>query len=466
MVENLVAAAVITIATAAIYPLFTHTNQTHKIGETKALCENIVRGKLGEYRQGIPVKLSDFTGAWPGLDLLSYTSHGGSTSTQVVNGFFFAKLRYNMLSNQTAPVNTTAVCTAPRGVLECIGDTTNPATPASCTSEVDKRAQLQLPGFQLYIKLELSSPWVYTPSSPAALIATTHHNLCPKQDGLSTTNDLFDFMGAADGIRITVTGVMDSAQVQGMTGVSDTSRLECSMSTTVQPARLPARFFVTSDGKISTIQGRGRNGDDTASDASRWTLENLWETGIRSLAVHPRNFSVWVLRNGSLSRYSDCGRLPFNCTTDSTLAGISDFGETAPAVQEWNVDPGISSIGVDFRSGVVYGLAGSRGQVYRIEGSGGRNLGLVTTACTPATCPTTLIDILPGKFPFQYGSFPARATGFFINPEGDEASVSDITQSDILGGGSSYGASIYRASDLNLTSPLLTVPVQAISFSH
>jgi hypothetical protein len=58
---------------------------------------------------------------------------------------------------------------------------------------------------------------------------------------------------------------------------------------------------------------------------------------------------------------------------------------------------------------------------------------------------------------------PARLTGFFMDPAGQEALVSDLAVSPTLGG--TFQSSIYRMWDSTLSLPILRMPVAARSYS-
>lgn len=511
LVEALAAFAILAGSAMVIFPIHVLTAKTGKWGDVKQYCQNIVRGKLDEYRSGdlIPSFTTAGAGVSPRLSYLSAPTLANSTvdssGNMSVGGFFYAKYKYNEFfpascrgvsqadifdSSKHSKSAYSGITRPELGIRECIGkDTsTNPPLPIqwedgtpppkACDSTADLRAQKAIPGFKLYVKMERSTPWTLAPTGGPNAKTTQYDLSCPNHGqytpagDLGSTRALYDFNGAGDSIKITVTGVMDvfSENLDQLAGVDDPFRLQCSASTLLHPHPFPARFYLGSGGRLYTIHGRGLNKSSTNfSFTSLYTQGAMQASNILSFAVHPRNMAIYVLRPGSLMRYSNCGGVPLDCSTlSNNTAGISDSGETDwPSVQEWSVPSNISHIGVDFRSGVVYGMSGNHEEFYDISYNGAP-LRDCRNDCTVS--PPVSADLAPitgtsfPKPPISGSSWPLRLTGFFVVPEGNEAFVSDIT-SIAWQGETLYYASIYRRADVSLSSPIATLPAAAKSFS-
>lgn len=506
LLESMIAFALMAASAVAVYPVFVMVKKQSKAGDVRQLCENIVRGKLDEYRQGKNTLIANLanpsagTPVYGGLpakpQLASLTvSNMAATSVaglgtaaaqvQAAGGFMYAKLRYNRYfpyacrGTSGAAIHQAAPPTL--GMRECVGsarvlnasappylDPVGP--PAGCVEPLDAQVAREIPGFKLYVRLQLETPW------PLPATGTGWDQQYGTTDGCpitaSPSGELYDFDGAGDSIRVTVTGVADIASMGSAPGglrelgdiqAADRGRLTCSVSSIIQPDLKPVRYMLTREGRIFDVSGHGANGAN-----SRYALQTVYggggmmASGIVSFAVHPRNLSVYVLRPGSLVRYGKCGGVPLDCVSTTLDDGISDRGVTPwPSVQEWSVLASIRSIAVDFRRGRIYGLSGDKTQIYELvdQGSGG-TLQNVNTRVNAASATTA--SALPFQMPAA--GLPMRLTGFFLAPDGDEAFVSDWKSRASLRG-TSYSASIYRITDSELTSPLSTLPANAASFS-
>jgi hypothetical protein len=69
----MIASALIAITAVAVYPIFARTKSSSKFGDARQMCENIVRGKLDQYRNGLPVNLTQ-EGARPYPQSLDHRS--------------------------------------------------------------------------------------------------------------------------------------------------------------------------------------------------------------------------------------------------------------------------------------------------------------------------------------------------------------------------------------------------------
>ncbi|HTL10854.1 MAG TPA: hypothetical protein VL588_00100 [Bdellovibrionota bacterium] len=544
---------------AAIFPVFSQTQKFNKLGDTKRLCDDVVRGKLDEYVHGQTVSLAALGGNLSKLSVGSYSDStlGGVGGALEAGGFQYAKVRYNRYfpyvcngqisgasSNILFSGNTdSAGVTYPRladrvlqlGMRECVGSnvawwaddpSTSPDAAAgagACPSAVDDRVGRLMPGFKLYVKLQLQTSWGglrpadstgtamdasdvnlpgWTVGAPIELAGEykdeQYSALCPNDgtwDVANTAsanktayatvtaatpgNALYDFNGTDDAIRVTVTGVIDikSMGVKDIGGIGDPNRLWCSASSVVEPYRYPVRYYLSNTGQIRTVHSRGLNGSTDQTDATKWVYHSVYNasgfgtSNILSFAVHPRNYSIYVLRPGALIRYSNCGGVPIDCRiTAEDTAGIPDTGvlnagngtsatdpDSMAGIHEWTVNGAIRHIGVDFRHGMVYGASADYTQFYKID----------TKQPDPVTgVPPLITTVTPGNFPAPAAATAwGRFTGFFISPGGDEAFVSDDTSMPGLGT-MGYAATIYRIGDNNLNLPIMTMPYNARAFSQ
>jgi hypothetical protein len=226
------------------------------------------------------------------------------------------------------------------------------------------------------------------------------------------------------------------------------------------------RYYLSKTGRIYSVQGRGLNRDDTQWEfRSLYTQGTLSTSGIISFAVHPRNYAVYALKSGSLLRYSNCSDFPIDCsTTAAATGGISDLGDATgwATVQEWSIPASVRAIAVDFRSGAVYGMSGNKQDFYSITYNSNKRL----RECSALDCGAVeLRTVATGTFPRPAsGTLPNRLTSFFVSPEGNEAFVSDLT-SQLSVARTAYNASIYRIDDVQLLSPVITMPLAASCFS-
>jgi type II secretory pathway pseudopilin PulG len=455
------------------------------------------------------------------------------TATQVdaagaamaTNGFTYAKVRYNRYypavcngesrAKRLNPVPTPVppILTADRlfGMRECIGtdyawvDTAttgrqtldprcnqDPATTPG--NDIDRRVSSEIPGFKLYVKLERTTAWGL-PELPAASVPMRQYdNNCPNFGGwrgaaafdAASASSMYDFNGDGDGIRITVTGVMDteaaSPSLRDFAGIPAGRRdaFLCSAQSSVFPETFPVRYYLSTDGRIYPVQGTGGAASGATTNSS-WVFRSLYSgavdsrsSGITSFAVHPRNHSLYVLRPGSLTRYGNCGGSVIDCVTTPGTGGVSDRGRTGWAnVQEYRINPGIRYLGVDFRTGALYGMMGDRNAILRINISC-LHTNALCGAGTPAAITYTTVD--DNVFPRRGMSTSGRLTGFFVAPGGDDAFVSDYSTSVGLSsntsadsergrGATSYSSSVYRSTDTNLLWPIARLPVAALTFS-
>ncbi|MGZ3707804.1 MAG: type IV pilus modification PilV family protein, partial [Bdellovibrionota bacterium] len=507
IVESLIAFALFAMTAIAVYPIFFTAKKQSKSGDSRQLCESLVHGKLDEYRYGHVTNIADAaagTGEYTGLpargqlskltvDTLSDTSinlastdSGGVGGAIASGGFLYSKVRYNRYWPFSCSGTSNATILQPAkwagirglGMRECVGrnvawdDQTVPAAPCANSAE-DTRIAGLMPGFKLYVKLELTSPWLVAPvgagnvttiAGGSAAQNAQFSNQCPDFGSwVGPSNPgaapLYDFDGAGDGIKVTVTGVVDIASQNGQTdfagsSTQDPTRLMCTASAIVQPPATPVRYYLSPDGRIYSIHGHGQNGNEQGG----WVFQSIYglgttdtmKSGIMSFAVHPRNLSIYVLRLGTVVRYSNCGGVPIDCDPTSGAFGLSDGIAGKPtagaweASQEFQVPSSIAMIAVDFRSGAVYGMTADKSDVIQLNFNNA-TLAECNGACSGiATTPAmaTANTVAANAFPRPIPAGAIRLTGFFISPDGDSAFVSDRSASSF--NNSSYTSMIYR----------------------
>jgi len=488
--ESMIALAVFASAAATVYPVFVETKKHTQTSDIKALCNNIVRGKLDEYRFGRIISPSQeaVASGRPQISMLSmptfsatsmgYTTGAGlpSATPLASGGYIYAKVKYNrwfpFVCGDTSQAAVLASLPADQknfGIRECVGSGTagTEATPPSCETTADQRVQQQIPGFRLYVRMQLSTPWLID-STKAAASDARFSNTCPNTG--TADQPFYDFNGSGDGTRVTVTGVMDlptNITQLGTISRNQPTDLICSASDVVRPEAFPVRYYLSSDGRIYNVNGTGQGG----SRVGAWLFRSIYEQGftfrssnILSIAVHPRNLSVWVLKPGVLVRYGNCGGVPLDCNTTIANDGFSDQGDDNwPNVQEFAVLPSIKSVAVDFTSGAVYALAGDKWDMLQLtlnDDSPLRSTNSVSTTTKANTVAYGASVVKPVGRPSAY-----RLSGFFIDPSGSDSYISSRSSTPSIDGGITYSSAIYRATDSRLASPILRLPVNAISFS-
>jgi hypothetical protein len=165
---------------------------------------------------------------------------------------------------------------------------------------------------------------------------------------------VYDFDAVSDAIRITVTGVIDfpvvNSSLESFAGYSaqDPGRLLCSVSSVITQSEPPARY-VKSVSEVLSLRSAGLSlVDKTSQRKVLSSLDGLW-IGNYSFAVHPLNLSVYLLGAGNLSRYAQCGGIPFDCKLsdsdgDSVLlpddVGVEIAGSETKAKEEFSFAEG------------------------------------------------------------------------------------------------------------------------------
>lgn len=512
LVEAMITMLVLAIISVGILPIFFSVKKEAKFGSVKQLCQKTVQSKLDEYRGGHFVNSDDLSS--PAMRRLSFPNFA-TTSTAGLNGFFYAKYRYNRYFNegicngtsqariltttgdwiQPAPPSTdrfyTWAGTAAQwrlGMRECVGNNAiapdgDPST-LVCDTGIDRSIGAEIPGFKMYVRIELDTTWP-GPPGPVAPLSGAYHPYCPDQRAVpligamqaGATFPPYDFGGYGENIRITVTGVMDypsvGTAVRNIAGIKDAGRLMCSASGTVAPDPFPFRYYLSRSGRIYSASGGGRTAAGTRDPETARVFDSVYAQGgqsamgIRSIAVHPRGYALYILKAGRLIRYGLCSGMPIDCRMANIPGGgLADNGATGiDSVKEWGVLPSISQIAVDFRNMRIYGLTGDRSATYLLE-------------CPPEleNCSAASVDSMPTtdvEFIRRLDLLPRRLTGFFVSPGGDAVYASDRSESNLFGS-KSYNSTIYRAEMVNPISagdvaptlfPIITVPLDAVGFS-
>ncbi len=488
LIESMISFALVAGGAVALFPIMIATTKSGKFMSGQLECEQLVRSKVDEYRYGRSVGLATeaTNSGRDQINLLSVATRSDSSINTDMGGFLYAKTRYNAYfpyaCNGTSNV---LIYDTQRtlGMRECTGNNSaweEGGTEPNCNNGF---APTNLPGFKLYVKLELATPWLLATPADADK-AAQFNNTCPNfgtnwldsgtyPEPASAPGALYDFNGAGDAIKVTVTGVIDfkarATDIENFGGIADPNRLTCKATAIIRPPVYPVRYYLTgSSGRIYSVHGLGLNG----AEAGPFPFSKLYTqagevfSNIGSFAVHPRDLSIWTLRGKStIVRYGNCGGQPVDCSISATASdGVSDLGTSGwPDVQEFGVPEKLGTIigiGVDFRSGNVYGLAGDGTTVWRITKSDTTLLRDVS-AGSLSPSETTAEVIASTEFP---NPLPTDGTtrGFFISAEGDAAFVTKNASSNALGS-TSYAASVFRATDV--LNPVVTMPVDAAVFS-
>lgn len=374
----MIASALIAITAVAVYPIFARTKSSSKFGDARQMCENIVRGKLDQYRNGLPVNFSQEGGR----AILNRLTIG--QAPEVLNqgvdakfaGYLYAKYKYNQfitsgpspefsycMGKSTArvlmlPQSPEMISVRQLGRRECLDSdrswSENPREPAAnCSTDatgrtartsMDIEVSRVLPEFKLYVRLSSISSWPLSLSGSSPFQGQLEKRFglgafedCPDASSfqLADPEPIHDFLGAGEGIKVTATGVIDfpwSGPVgdeipsdHRYLGISVRAyqRFMCQGSIVLRPELSQFRYYLSQDRRIYPESGldlSSQLGGAPVPEAMRWPFFSFYNqgdmqgSGILSFAVHPRNLSVWVLKAGELIRYSDCGGVPLGCS--------------------------------------------------------------------------------------------------------------------------------------------------------
>jgi hypothetical protein len=254
---------------------------------------------------------------------------------------------------------------------------------------------------------------------------------------------------------------------------------------------------MSNDGRIYRARGndRLRAVNDVLANGD-WSFRSLYTDAVngvkglgsvRSFSVHPRNLSVYLLKSGTLVRYSLCSGFPLDCSVDPDDAklGRSDDGQTSvPAVQEFPVPAGVSQVFVDYTRQKVYLLSSDRGSILELKRKDGLALSAlnkkvavedVDTTVSPvwdnqtlATAPVLDAPWMPSvrstaSSAPEVGWLNNRISGMTLDPSGSELTVADHSEQawDAVG----FQTTLYRVRDQFLSDPTgyLSAQVRAIS---
>ncbi|MBL7714481.1 MAG: type II secretion system protein [Bdellovibrionales bacterium] len=515
LVEALVAFALVAILAVGIYPIFVTVKKQTKYGSVKQLCQKVVQSKLDEYVSGRPVGQSEIAAANAGLQKLTFPNFSNSSDLAGVSGFFYAKWRYNFLfdmgggqgvCNATSAASSlvTGIGTFPApavapdasqiwdgitaptnwrlGLRECVGSNATavdlagpPDTALNCSANfLDQQVQGQIPGFKLYVKLQLETPWPSPAIGAPRNAGTFFHPYCPDQRAWtpigSQTADFppYDFPGVQDKIRVTVTGIMDISSVgtpplTELGGISDPMRLMCSATGVIAKDDEPIRYYVSNSGGIYPVSGGGRT--SFASNTRSPNVQRVFNSvvlqggqnygAIQAISVHPRSYSVYVMRAGSLQRYGYCGGIPLDCdpAVGGTMDAIGDDGFPIDNVREWPLPMGFQSFGVDYRNLRMYGFGGDRSNIYQLSCPRDQS----SFACSVMDVNAIGSEDVQYLAAIRSPVIPPRLKGFFIAPGGDAAFAIDRATSNLFGQ-KSYSTFVYRVDPVNLpTSPVSVI---------
>jgi type II secretory pathway pseudopilin PulG len=565
LIEAMMATVIFGLTAAALLPMLSDVKKSSGQTNIRAQCMQAVRAKLQEYAAGQDVAMptvSPYLLLTPLSSDWSGTAGVNAASTASSRGFFWAKLQYSRYfpricassSNATslATLQSSLMTTAAAdqqlaqasfqfnfaapfqeerylGVRECLSQSTvnelgsrqplanvNASGGSGCISVPDLEIQKQLPGFKLFVKMELES--AFRAGKPTGTAAAgreydeARHELddrCPFR--LVAGRPIYDFDGAGEGIRITASGVVDFPPPRATTasandrlaGIprSNRSQFVCSASTTIKPDPSAVRFYMSYDGRIYRARGidRLRAVNDTLSGGD-WAFKSLYTDGvsgtkgvgsIRSFSVHPRNGSVYVLKAGSLTRHSVCRRFPLDCEVNPSLAaasgeGRSDDGQTVvPAVQEFPVPVNYDQVFVDYTRQRVYLLSSDRGSIVEVRNAltaGAPISSINKTVAAPAdlsivpiwdnTNPAVAAPAVTPWIPAirsastvapVSGWLNGRISGLTLDPSGSELTIAD--NSEQAWDSITYNTTLYRVRDAFISDPTgyLSAQVHAIS---
>lgn len=523
LIEAMVVLGLVAMTFTAVLPLFSASPKFAAYSDARLLCQRLAKGKLDALKAGITLSAGavmfedylmsfhDFSFSsygpprFSGFDYLKFIYNQNYTAG-ICNGESAATLFDYLITIGHPPVLGLRACAAPvTAAVETFG---TDALPPVCTDATDVNAQTVIPGFKLYVKMELSTPWspntgphwvrpgMSQPDTSFVMNGRRYVSNCPDDQAVTRTGNMpacaglncnvhYDFSGHSDAIKITVTGVMDVASAEGgglsdlgNVGADDAERLTCQASSTVYPNRPSLiRYFVNREGVIQW----GNEANYSTSLVNRNPFKNVSRQGIVAISAHPRNFGIWVLKEGGeLTRYGNCGGVPINCDTQTYAAdAVMDDGSVGvgQSVITYHVPPSIRMIGVDYRNLLMYGMTKGGGTIYEIRKAGGgsvlTDLGCAPAAASDPACGTDLIEVSPsplGGTPtpvWNTGTFPARVTGFFLSPDGSSGYASDRTNDTFLvpGNDQYFSSTIYWTNYPKLTAPVASIPFDAVSFS-
>ncbi len=505
LVETMIAFSIFSVSAITLFPLIAQIKTVSRGTDIRELCMEVVQGKLAQYKAGGAVP-GFLTAQYPNLSIPL-----GSTSTASFSGFDYAKVRYNWLyrngicdgrsSAQLITASGLPVATRNTlrslGIRECVGSTATLSTcvpnqcqrlnnptlysgrcgcsvagesdpvqatgfaNTTCSSDQDRKVRALLPGFKLYVKLERVTPWVLDAGAVATLQVRNDfrfHPSCPnfrsgpfasEAPPTGTALDVYDFDGVSDGIRVTVTGMIDftdtggtSASRQNFGGFSrnDPQRLMCSVSTVLTQNEPPVRFVMTTS-DITALRSTGLTG--VAASTPRPVLPTIVSAGAakpKAFAVHPLNLAAYFLGANSLERYGICGGMPLKCkrnNEDPVARIIEDDGRISTiaagtAVQSYD----FGTMGNVYQSVLMDFGEGARPGIY-VAGNSSSGLGRLEEVQVNTDGTLTLVPTNATTAPRLWAAFGSLLTGAddlpavqgaIFDPAGGEGYVFNLQQ--------------------------------------
>lgn len=407
ILEALIAGALLIISATFMMPVFFSTAKTYKGTDFRDLCTKAVKQKIAQYQSGFQVTGTTASAGQLGA-LQSASIDGTLQGASASNGWLFAKYIYNLRTPRYSGAG-----------LECIPDTERsalpptlpPSTPANlgveeaigsptaitgngisvnCASNICGSIQSACPcpedsyfsrqlgnGFRIYTHLQRVHSLTNSIVHPNVLGDCPHEGTGRWGAANAAWAKEYDFDGATDAIKITVTAMLDlNSAVTGartnFAGISQnsptSSTLVCSESAIIKPPTKPFRYILgryippinaTADslswprestcGSGGTYEGRCEGA--IMDMYGRPVFRALWSPNIRAFNVAPNNRAVYVLyQTGELYRYGDetvpqtlgttCVGAPAECTSDgsgdpdklltgtliATMPGMKAFG--------------------------------------------------------------------------------------------------------------------------------------------
>lgn len=396
LIEVMIAGALVIVAATSILPVFFFTTKTNKGTEFREICTKALHSKLVQYRNGRTANLS--TVPVGSLDSgLNAAVKNGVYQTLNTNsgGWVLAKWIYNLRSPTSAggtdciPDNdrTTYPPILPPsspsnlGVEEAVGSiATLPGQSApnydcasglcgdstsACPCPEDQAIANQLgTGFRIFTHMQRVHSMGFIDRSPGLVYNSDlgAGGDCPSEGiakfGAANPNwaKHYGFDGYTDGIKITVTALLDlnrgatgtRTNFAGMkAGDPASSTLMCSASEILRPPIHVARYVLgryippSDPADAATLHwpteadcGPGGTYENRCEGAimdmvGRPVFRGLWNNNLKGINIAPNNRAVYVLTNtGDIYRYGDetnvqtlgstCIGAPAECTSDGS----------------------------------------------------------------------------------------------------------------------------------------------------
>lgn len=486
-IEIMIAGGLVAFLAVALLPAVFSLLEGSKISAFRALCTATARAKLNEYLNGVPKVVS-------------------GAVTYVPSGFEYTKARYQDLAdipgNSICEIDSATFLPRSPGRRERVAS--NEIVPDTAGQEYATSASRvgispAFTGFQLYVNIRHVNPRQVENGQPV--------RRCP--DGN------YQFFRSGDALEVEVTGMIRTSPTIANGGrngghygnlTDDASGnphklLTCSLSQIVRPQAFPFRYFLGSDGKVRSYQATlafQNKAPNVVKESTVAHFRSIWAQGgpggtfdtpglgnIRSFVVAPDNLSVYIMRPGLISRYSNCSDQ--TVTIDGQpFRGIPDCSLTTGRT-EWEVDPNIESIAVDFQSGAtdpsetvsfssddkIYGLYNTGGNstndgVSSLKRGEIRYLNTTTriwqeddTYSVPANRPRIMGIFMAPLVPYAAGLFP---TLFYFDNTCYRTNAT-FGDSDISTKNTTYCATIFNSGDVGQSLEVRELPMQVEALS-